>query len=132
MHMKTLAVVLLLSMAAMAEIPDAPSATPKKFWALTGVYAGGIVADAITTQQFQQVGCVENANPFLYGVHPKPARFIAVSAAMFAVETLAARKMVRSRNRYWRAAGYIMIGNESRVRWHAAIHNMQLNREKCQ
>lgn len=132
MHMKTLAVVLLLSMAAMAEIPDAPSATPKKFWALTGIYAGGIVADTITTQQYQQVGCVEVANPFLYGVHPKPARFIAVSAALFTAETLAARKMVRSRNRYWRIAGYALIGNEARGRWQASIQNMQLNREKCQ
>lgn len=130
--MKTLLILAMLSIPACAQLPDAPSATPKKFWALTGIYAGGIVADTVTTQQFQQVGCVEAANPFLYGRRPGAARFVAISSGLFLTETLIARKMVRSRNRYWRWAGYTVIGYESRVRWQSALHNMQLNRARCQ
>src|SRR5438034_3080508 len=68
--------VLLSSLAAAQELPEAPSqrATPKSFWVAAGAYTASIIYDGETTVRGVESGCVENWNPTLYGERPGRAR----------------------------------------------------------
>lgn len=105
--------------------------TPRQFWAATGAYTGVIIADDLTTQRFERMGCVEAWNPALYGRHPTNARFLAVSFALEAAYVIPARMMVRSRSRFWRGFGYGLVGWQTEGRADAVVHNLRLTKREC-
>ena len=48
------------------DLPEAPQPqTPKAFWAMTGAYTAGIIADGETTLHQVSQGCVEVRSPML-------------------------------------------------------------------
>jgi hypothetical protein len=130
----SLAVVLLLAIVSPGQqlrpLPDAPlpGRTPSLFWVAAGAYTASIVADNYTTHSFVERGCYESENPWLYGPHPNQARFLTISFAGEAAELLAARRMVRSRSRFWNTIGYSLVAGETAGRAYISGHNEGL---KC-
>jgi hypothetical protein len=126
--MRRIVVLLILAGVCQAQaLPDAPSAsrrTPKAFWVLTAAYGASVVADAETTAAFVQVQCVEGWNPWLYGKRPSRARFYAAAGAMAVSTVFASRKMVRSRKKLVRAAGWTLLAGMAQGHARGAIHNI--------
>lgn len=105
--------------------------TPRQFWAATGAYTGVIIADDLTTQRFEHMGCMEVWNPTLYGRRPGNARFLVVSFGLEAAYVIPARIMVRSRSRFWRTLGYGLVGWQAEGRASAVVHNLRLTKQEC-
>ena len=130
--MGKIAVILLLlaGSAYAAKLPEAPSSskpkTPKLFWVATGIYAGAIVADGQTTMRIINNGGVESWNSWLYGMRPTHARFYTTSTAMDGMQIALSYKLIRSRRKWMRVAGWALLagGIEEHVR--GAIHNVRL------
>ncbi|PYV99814.1 MAG: hypothetical protein DMG89_06335 [Acidobacteria bacterium] len=117
--------VLLSSLAAAQELPEAPSqrATPKSFWVAAGAYTASIIYDGETTVRGVESGCVENWNPTLYGERPGRARFYLVSAGLDGATMFASRRLVRSNNRFLRYTGWGLMSWGTEQHLHGAIHN---------
>ena len=108
------------------ELPDAPSHTPRTFWASTALYTASVGLDVYSTHDAQQRGCYEVESAWLYGKHPSTAEFALGSAASLVAVTLMARRMARSKRAFWRGAGFALVGIETGDRLAAGIGNFGL------
>ena len=125
------AAVLLSSSATAQELPSAPTATPKKFWASAAIYGASMVADGESTfaSQSRRAGrgsCWES-NAMIYGHYPGRLRFYGTATAIAIPSILVGRKMVRSESKFWQIAGYALINGQTAGRFQAAIHNARLD-----
>lgn len=128
--MKTLLLIFALSVSAFAELPNGPQyQTPKKFWVLSGIYVGSIVADGITTHQGQMQGTTEQ-NSWLYGQHPSNVRFFATNAAIAGGRIYFSRKLIASRRKGVRMIGWGMMLYGIEDHTNAVIRNSRIDYAK--
>jgi hypothetical protein len=123
--------VLLASLARAQELPNAPSSTPKKFWASAAIYGASMIADGESTFATQSGrpghGSCWESNAMIYGHYPGRLRFYGTVTAIAIPSVLVGRKMVRSASKVWQIAGYALINGQTAGRFQAAIHNARLN-----
>lgn len=120
---------LLLVTSAFAQLPDAPQ-LQKTFWSLTGAYSGAIIADDISTQHYETLGCSE-LNSFLYSEHPSNFRLLSVSFGIQLAAEIPAYYAVRSRKRFWKVVGYSSLLAQTGIRTDAVILNYKTTRAGC-
>jgi hypothetical protein len=140
MSMKNVCLIALLLTASLSmasepiALPNAPEqqthpATPKSFWALTGLYTASVLADGITTHNNISKGCVEVWSAGLYGQRPTNARFYATAFGIEAGAVTAGRYFVRSHNRVLKMLGWGMLSTDTEEHFRGAIHNMSMSSE---
>lgn len=126
--MRILLLLFVLSAKMFGQLPDAPSAVDRSFWAVTTASAVSTAADAYTT--VDMIGghsCpFEETSPTLYGRNPSAARTTLVMGGLFAASVATSYVLKRVHARIWKLPlwpapeAYLAYGHA-----YGAIHNFR-------
>jgi hypothetical protein len=120
-----------------AQPPDAPvpssQVTPqqkpvvfhtKVFWPMVGVCAGSIIADVQTSYNVEQRSPKgSELNSWLFGRRPSRARYYVTNAAIDGTEAFISYKLLHSRRKFFRVAGWTLLAGQIAGHVSGAIYN---------
>lgn len=112
-----------------ANLPFAPEQKPavfrnKIFWPLVGAYAASAIADAQTSYKNEQkFPKGTEQNDWLYGRRPSLARYYLTNAAIDGAATFISYKVLHSRRKSLRVAGWGLLAEGTASHASAAIAN---------